>query len=109
MSPGNALFFPEFLGHGSAGPAVNVLGILIMSLGFNDREHPIELDGEFTPDGAIARAVRSLQRKLEFTEGEVDGNFGPDTRARFKDKYGLDVNMLTDSVFAGETVGVVGE
>lgn len=92
--------FPVYLNQDSHGPAVVILQIILKSGGFADPELVVNGDyGEFTVD-----AVKGLQKELGV---EVDGNFGPMTRAAYLDKVGLDVNLLTKSLFIGETVPTI--
>lgn len=103
--PGTPLF-PRYLNQGSKGGAVNMLGLLLIAAGFQDIDHPIVLDGDYAMNGAIARAVRNLQRELDFTGDAVDGNFGPETRDAVLRKGDIDINALTLEMFTEPTVAV---
>ena len=91
--------FPKYLNQGSKGPAVNVLGLLMIVSGW-DKEHKIVLNGNYAPTGAIAAAVRNFQD--DWGVDETDGDFGPETRAAFKHDTGFDVDTLMADMFAGE-------
>lgn len=95
--------FPPYLDQGSKGPAVNVLGLLMIAAGYGELGD-IVLDGNYTPGGRIARAVTAFQNNEGLTP--QDGNFGPDSRKAFRRKFGIDVDVLTTEMFAGETIAV---
>lgn len=81
--------FPPFLEQGSSGVAVDVLHALLCSLGFGEG---IVRDCDYGP--ATTKAVKDLQVFLGFEGNDVDGKFGPATRARLKDKHSLDVDLI---------------
>ena len=82
------MLFPPFLQQGSKGAAVDVLHIILCALGFGV---DIQRDGDY---GELTmRAVRGLQIHLGFRGDDVDGNFGPETRAKLKEKMGIDVDV----------------
>ncbi len=96
--------FPPYLDQGSTGAVVNFLGLILNVLRVYGSDHII-LDGDYALGGAIAEAVKELQRELGLTGEEVDGNFGPATRAALKETYRIDVDTLTTEMFAMPTVG----
>ncbi len=93
--------FPPYLDQGSTGAAVNFLGLILKVFGVCGSDR-IVLDGDYTPGGAIAEAVKEFQRELGLTGADVDGNFGPATRAALRE---IDVDTLTTEMFAMPTVG----
>jgi len=93
--------FPNYLNQGSKGPAVNVLGLLMVAAGYG-KLGDIVLDGDYTPDGKISKAVKRFQE--DYSLKDVDGNFGPETRKEFYNQTGIDVDALTVDMFTGETV-----
>jgi hypothetical protein len=92
--------FPPYLGQGSTGPAVNVLGLLMIALEYG-RQSDIVLDGIYTPRGKIAEAVKRFQKVVDIRQ---DGDFGPETRAEMEDFHGIDVDFLTVEMFQGKTI-----
>lgn len=98
--PGTPLF-PPFLNQGSTGPAVNLLGLLLIVT--ENQVEPIVLDGQYPEGGAIAKAVKKFQIDAGFTGEDVDSNFGPKTRLEFWKRYGANVDDLDTSTFVGET------
>jgi peptidoglycan hydrolase-like protein with peptidoglycan-binding domain len=94
--------FPPYLNQGSTGPAVNVLAWLMKSYQYGDPDK-ILMDGEYTPGGEIAKAVMEFQSDCNLS---VDGNFGPKERASLEEEFALDLDLLTDDMFVGETVAV---
>jgi peptidoglycan hydrolase-like protein with peptidoglycan-binding domain len=95
-------FFPgDYLNQGSRGPAVTLLQIILRVAGFDPRAN-IQFDGEYGP--VTADAVRRLQDALGV---ETDGNFGPNTRRAFQERYNLNVNELPVILFLGKTEAAV--
>ena len=86
--------FPEYFDQGTEGypVAVNVLGFTLKLLRFETPGRPIIYDGVFKVEGNIADALGNLQVALGL---ERDCNFGPKTRRRLLEEYGIDVNDLT--------------
>ena len=80
--------FPEFLNIGSRGAAVVFMQQLLCALNF----YPERITGVHT-DRSVD-AVMFLQRKLGFTGGDVDGNFGPGTRLTLYKKCDIEVNLI---------------
>lgn len=93
--------FPERLNQGSQGRAVAVLQILLISGGWNDG---ITIDGDYGEQ--TAAGVKALQDDLGFEGDDIDGNFGPKTRAAYMVSYGLDVNAIDAAPFLIETHAV---
>ena len=98
--------FPQYLDQGSKGGAVNMLGLLMKATGHEVRSREIEFDGDYTPGGAIAAAVMEFQAMSGFKGADIDGNFGPATRAKFKERCGIDVDTLTLELFTRPTKAV---
>ena len=90
--------FPPYLDEGSMGLAVMYLQALLSAL---DLELPegFRIDGKQT--GPTTKAIKTLQRHMEY---DPDGNFGPGTRARFKEAYGIDVDSIPMPVEGGSTL-----
>ena len=88
--------FPPFLNQGSRGPAVRVLQCLL-----HGRHDSPNVTGNY--DEATGNAVKTLQVELGFRDGDVDGNFGPATRAAFSAQFGVDVDSLMIFDFTGPT------
>ena len=81
------LFPQPYLQSGSFGPAVVVLQAMLICLGYNSKKIIADGDyGEETKQGVI-----DFQKALKL---EPDGNFGPNTRAAFLEKTGIDVNRI---------------
>jgi len=94
--------FPEYLNAGSKGPAVVALQLLLLGGGNNLAIIPDGIYGEETVIG-----VKNLQEKdLGMQSDDVDGNFGPKTRAELKRLWNIDVNALPADIFVGETEAV---
>ena len=84
------MLFPPFLNAGSYGDAVTVLQILLIVI---DPEcHGLEVTGIHA--GWSVKAVKRLQIRLGFTGKDVNGNFGPGTRAALKEELGMDVDCV---------------
>ncbi|MDO8530434.1 MAG: peptidoglycan-binding domain-containing protein [bacterium] len=82
--------FPKFLNQGSKGPAVTILQAFLW--GALDDQEGIETlipDGDYGP--TTARFVSALQENLGIG---IDGNFGPETRARVKSVYNYDFDAI---------------
>ena len=88
--------FPPFLNQGSRGPAVRVLQCLL-----HGRHDSPNVTGNY--DELTANAVKTLQVELGFRDGDVDGNFGPATRAAFSAQFGVDVDLFMIHDFTGMT------
>ena len=81
--------FSPYLDVGSNGTAVDVLQAILCGLGYGE---DIVRDGDY---GEITKqAMMALQRDLGFTGEDVDGNFGPATRAALKEQKGIDVSLI---------------
>lgn len=67
-----AKLFSRRLKPGDKGPDVNMLGLLLRAVGFDD-QHAIGFDCDFAPGGKIEAALREYQdaSSLEVT-GELD-------------------------------------
>ena len=83
------MLFPPYLNFGSSGAAVDFLHSILCAKAYGGG---IVRDGEYGE--ATADAVRSLQRDLGFTGDDVDGNFGPATRAALKAQKLIDVGLI---------------
>ncbi len=79
--------FPEYLPPGSKGPAVMFLQLMLQAGGYNSEA--IVADGDYGDE--TAEGVRQFQRQVDLDD---DGAFGPDTRAKWLEKTGLDVNAI---------------
>lgn len=88
---------PPYLNAGSKGPAVVILQLWLYSeFGLSAHDMGLMVDGEYGP--ITVGVVMRLQDKLGFTDAELDGNFGPKTRAAIKEKWGHDLEArLTGS------------
>lgn len=95
-------FFPPFLDSGSKGPAVAVLQALLKQAGYNSTA--IIVDGWYGPE--TEKGVRELQRTIGV---EVDGHFGPVTRAAWTKSGGVDVDEISEDAFTGESIYWDGE
>ncbi len=93
--------FPPFLNPGSYGGAVDFLHMLLDGL---DLGKDVVPDLEYGP--TTTQRVRDLQVSLGFTGDDVDGKFGPGTRTAFKEKHGIDVNLIEWAPQNGVTMWV---
>ncbi len=76
--------FPEYMQKGSRGPCVTILQAFLAGSALSDERLVFDQHyGEVT-----ASRVKFVQKVLGMTE--VDGNFGPATRAAVKDRYHFD-------------------
>jgi len=94
------MLFPPYLQRGSVGAAVDALHMILFMLGLGAG---IVRDGDF---GEMTEsAVKKLQERLGLTGDDVDGKFGPGTRARLKEKLGIDVEAIPGSpkMYADDT------
>lgn len=96
--------FPEYLNKGSKGPAVAVLQVFLAG-GCYGGDCQVFPNGVY--DEATAVAVMNLQVDLAFEGNDVDGHFGPGTRARLKETLGIDMNAILADIFVGQTVAIV--
>ncbi len=80
--------FPPFLNPGSYGAAVDKLHMILEAFGHGADIVPDLRYGEVT-----AARVCDLQREL-YVE-EIDGAFGPDTRAALRAQKGFDVDAIS--------------
>lgn len=99
------LFFPKFLDKGSQGPPVLVLQLLLLA----SEKAPEGLVPDSVYGAMTAKGVENLQEELRMlgnTEVEIDGNFGPTTRAAYFKESGIDVNAFTKAMFTEETKAV---
>jgi peptidoglycan hydrolase-like protein with peptidoglycan-binding domain len=87
MAKSSGRLFPTFLDKGTRDPAaVRMLQVILLCRAANPN---IIVDGDYGDE--TAKGVKELQRNLHVA---VDGNFGPQTRAAFKVKFGVDVDTL---------------
>ncbi len=94
--------FPPYLDRGSHGAAVVVLQLILLSISVKNRPLSRRVTlGEYDVD--TADDVRVLQAQLGFRGSDVDGNFGPGTRAALKAQMGIDVDAMTTELFVGAT------
>lgn len=89
------LYPQPYLPQGSQGPAVKFLQQLLIAGGYNDA---IIADGFYGAE--TAKGVQAFQRKALIDD---DGNFGPDTRAKWLECHGLDVNKIPRSKGSRDT------
>ncbi|MES2088252.1 MAG: peptidoglycan-binding protein [Patescibacteria group bacterium] len=89
-------FFPQYLNKGSKGPVgtIRLLQLLLLAGGHNAGIVP---DGDYGEQTALG--VRNLQVEMGFTGDDVDGNFGPKTRAAYKLITGIDINAIPEDFF----------
>lgn len=92
--------FPDYLEEGSEGPAVAALQLLLKGMEVDRGQ--IVVDSKYGP--ITTEAVRMLQIELFLTGENVDGKFGPRTRAKLKQYRGIDVDELEAEIFCGETI-----
>lgn len=95
------LYPSEYMAEGSKGPGVRLLQLMLKARG-SDRGQPIGVTGEYCAE--TREAVRKLQSALGFGGSECDGRFGPATRKRFAQQFGIDVSLLTSEQFVGPTL-----
>lgn len=89
-------------GKRSKGPAVVIVQLLMLAIiGMTHSSrwralHHVRLTGFY--DEALIEAVKEIQRELNSEirslQLEVDGNFGPATRAAIRTRYDIDLNPL---------------
>ncbi len=89
--------FPQYLNQGSKGGAATLLQLLLQSK-FPDAG--VLADGDYGQK--TADAVKRLQAELNV---EQDGNFGPQTRAKWKENGGPDIDGITVAKFRRQNVG----
>lgn len=80
--------YPPFLNLGSEGSAVRHLEGLLADLFFDSRT------GTGVMAGSLVEAVKKLQESLGFTDDDVDGQFGPGTRAAFEGRHHISINSI---------------
>lgn len=99
----NQRLFPLYMnsesgtGDRSHGGAVTILKILFFGTKYYDRDYEIN----FVYCNGLVRVIKRFQKIHGIEE---DGNFGPDTREKFKEEFGLDVNAVNRNIFARESV-----
>lgn len=81
--------FPPYLNAGSKGTTVDVFQSILCSIGYNNG---IVRDGEYGP--VTTDGVADLQVSFGFEDEDVDGNFGPKTRAALKEHWGINVDAI---------------
>lgn len=100
MQNGIEQLFPQYLNRGSHGQAVAVLQLLLVINGF--AAPGLAIDGEY--GDVTAESVRLIQKRHGL---ELDGNFGPDTRAALaKELGGFNVNSIPKGPFDRQTYAV---
>lgn len=95
------MFFPEYLNQGSDGRAVTLLQLMLLFAGYNPRIIP---DGDYGKE--TAEGVKLLQRSLGLAKDDVDGHFGPKTRAALLKNRSIDINNIPVNAFSRVTVAV---
>lgn len=90
--------FPPFLDQDSSGPAVNYWGSQLIAAGYAPEGTVLDLN--YTRGGKIAEGAMAFQRKHGIT---VDGNCGPETRTKWKEVHGIDLNKVPAEGFPGVT------
>lgn len=95
------LFSTPYLNKGSSGGAVRWLQSALKLGGYN---YSIDVDGIYGDQTALG--VQTLQRALGFKGGDLDGNFGPQTRQALKDQRMIDVEALYVDELTEETIAV---
>ena len=92
--------FPQYMEQGSKGPAVNLvlvaLAVYVAMSNDSGEFSGIEFDGVYGETG-----VRWMKDFQKINDLEVDGGFGPTTRACMKEKYGFDFEQA--AIFTGGT------
>ncbi len=81
--------FPPYLEEGSTGEAVDDLNVILCMLGYGEG---LVRDSAFGP--MTVAAVKRLQEAIGFGGDDVDGKFGPGTRAALKAQTGIDVSLV---------------
>ena len=97
-----AMFPGEYLDQGSEGGAVVLLQLFLL---FGDYNHKIIADGDYGEE--TATGVKRLQEELQFKGDDIDGNFGPQTRAALLRQRNIDINAITVINFTQPTKAVV--
>lgn len=90
--------FPRELKQGDRGGIVNLVAAFMIFAGYGDPEKIVP-DGDYTPDGEIAQAVREFQL-ANSKDAKVTGDMDDDTMDLFAARYGLDLRELPDGIFA---------
>lgn len=95
------LFPPGFtMVPGTKGPSVNMLAMWLKNMGY-DPDREIIFDGDFTPDGAIERALRAYQLDWALP---VTGQLDSETRAALEADLGISIDDLTVEMFSSQRV-----
>ena len=101
---GQVLLYPEWLNADSKGAAVRDLQQRLNkwadTLGLSSAPpgnilFPLVVNGEYT--SVVTVAVAMVQAELGFRGDDIDGNFGQGTRARVKERFGIDINAIPGS------------
>lgn len=95
------VIFPPYLGAGAKGPGVAALHVLLhlAELGAG-----LKFDNFYGP--ATVRAVKRLQVDLGLESNDVDGEFGPKTRAAYKKRYRVSPEVRVRRLLEGTTTWV---
>lgn len=88
-------FFPEYLNQESKAPAMALVQCILMFRNYTSM--PVPING--INEGETTKGIKRLQRDIGFKGDDKDGNFGPNTRKRYREEGGLDVNSLLTSIF----------
>ncbi len=93
----NEALFPEHLDAETqgAGAATALLQTMLKVTEY-DAEGELQIDGIYGP--ITEKTVQALQADLSV---ETDGKFGPETRAAFLSRFGIDVNTIPAGPFLG--------
>lgn len=114
-APRDARLFPRYMNsvdqhnQRSTGIGVTVLQIFLTGFraglprGYGGTTPRLRVTGIY--DDQTVELVMRLQRKLGFRGGDVDGNFGPETRAAVKARYDWDFNAIMNNDAFSETNG----